>query len=84
MAEFRFQNNEIQDKSYRTIGRIKGNEIQDASYRTIARVQGQNIQDASYRTIITVNDIKKEIEGANSIAPTYLAAIYMCFIKRGI
>lgn len=68
MAEFRFQNNEIQDKSYRTIGRIKGNEI----------------QDASYRTIITVNDIKKEIEGANSIAPTYLAAIYMCFIKRGI
>jgi sporulation protein YlmC with PRC-barrel domain len=100
MADFKMYNQEIQDRSGRRIGKIYNKEIQDSSGRRVGKVYNQEIQDRSGRRIgkvynqviqdsagrkiATIGEIRKEIDGTNTMDPVYLAALWLCFVKRGI
>ncbi|MDR0454815.1 MAG: hypothetical protein LBH05_08395 [Deferribacteraceae bacterium] len=68
MNDFKVKNNEIRDKSNRKIGEIKNDEIRDSSNRKIA----------------TIKEIRNEIDGTDTMDPAYAAALWLCFVKRGI
>jgi sporulation protein YlmC with PRC-barrel domain len=100
MADFKLYNQEIKDRTGKRIGKIYKEEIQDGSGRRVAKVYkkeiqdksgrrvgkvyNQDIQDASGRRIATIAELRKQIDGTNTLDPVYLAAIWFCFVKRGI
>ena len=80
----RIYNREIQDSAGRRIGQICDQDIQDSSGRRIGKVYNRNIQDASGCKIATINEARKQIDGTNTMDPVYVAALWLCFVKRGV
>ena len=81
MADFKFSNNELKDRSGRVLGRIRNDEIKDNYSRTIARIRNDEIKDNYSRTIAKIRDVKKEIDGADYLDPRIIAALWICFIQ---
>ncbi|MBD5416216.1 MAG: hypothetical protein HDR50_00725 [Desulfovibrio sp.] len=100
MAEFRFENNQLKSRTGSTLGRIDRSEVRDRSGallvkiinqdirdRTgalLARVRGDVVEDSHSRKIGSIVGIRKEIDGANLLDPIYAAALWICFIRRGL
>ena len=68
MADFKMYNQEIQDRNGNRVGKI----------------YNQDIQDRNGNRITTIAEVRRQIEGTNTMAPVYVAALWFCFVKRGI
>jgi sporulation protein YlmC with PRC-barrel domain len=77
-------NKEIQDRNGVRIGKVYNQEIQDRAGRRVGKVYNQDIQDSSGRKISTISEARKQIDGTNTLDPVYVAALWFCFVKRGI
>lgn len=100
MADFKMHNQEIQDRSGRRVGKIYNQEIQDHTGRRVGKVYNQEIQDSTGkrigkiynkevqdstgRKITTIDEIRKQIDGTSIMDPIFVAALWFCFVKRGI
>lgn len=100
MAEFRFENDQLKSRTGSSLGRIDRNEIRnhsgsvlakithqeirDRSGSVLARVKGDGVEDGHSRKMGRIGDIRKEMDGANLLDPVYAAALWICFIRRGL
>lgn len=77
-------NKDIQDSSGRRVGKVYNQDIQDSSGRRIGKVYNKDVQDAAGRKVATIDDIRKQIDGTNTMDPVFVAALWFCFVKRGV
>ncbi|MDR2302041.1 MAG: hypothetical protein LBF38_08395 [Deltaproteobacteria bacterium] len=100
MADFKMFNQEIRERSGKRVGKIFNQEIRNGSNSTIAKVFNQEIRDrsgkclgkvfnqeirdASNRKIATVSEARKQIDGSDILDPIYVAALWFCFVRRGL